>query len=277
MKKVAHISGGRTSMYMGIELKAKYGDDIELIFQNTGMEREETYEFLNKNDKAHGLNLTWIEYTKEKPFYKIVFYETASRYNPKTATAKPFDELLEKNGRYLPNREQRFCTVQLKVLTAYRYIRKEYKLKEWENYIGFRVDEPHRDRPEKRETKTITQWQKYPLFEQGISIFDIKNFWNSHNMKPLDLELPMLPNGKTVGGNCIGCFMKSEYENTMLCRTNPEMVAWHIKKEKEKGATFHKDSSWADKMKTAKTSPMFDFGVEDELLCTNDYGSCTEF
>lgn len=264
-------------MKMGHGLKEKYGDGIELIFQNTGMEREETYDFLDKNDKAFDLNLTWIEYTKEKPFFKVVSYETASRYNPATASAKPFDDLIEKNGKYLPNQQQRFCTQQLKVLTAYRYIRRTYKIKEWENYIGFRIDEPHRDRPEKRATKTITQWQKYPLFEQGISVFDVKNYWNSHNMKPFDLELPILPNGKTVGGNYIGCFLKSEYENIQLCRTNPELVQWHLKKEKETGGTFHKDTSWSQMMDIANNSPMFDFGVEDEILCTNDYGSCTEF
>lgn len=270
MQHVVHVSGGRTSMYIAYEMLGT--ENAIFIFQNTGREREETYEFLDRCDKAFGLNLIWLEYQKEPPFYRVVSFETASR------DSKPFDDLIEKRHNYLPNRAQRFCTQELKVLTAYRYIRKELKLKEWTNYVGIRYDEPHRDRPETRESKTIKQYMRYPLFEQKQTALDVKAFWESGNIKPLDLKLPLLPNGKTVGGNCVGCFLKGEYENVMLCRNEPEKVKWLLNKEKQCGATFENGKSWQDRMDLSINNPMFDFdGAPEELLCQNDYGSCSEF
>lgn len=67
MKKkllVCTFSGGRTSAFMVLLLKEhpKYKDfDKVYIFANTGKERSETLEFINKCDKEWGLSIVWIE------------------------------------------------------------------------------------------------------------------------------------------------------------------------------------------------------------------------
>lgn len=256
-------------MFMAYEL-SKSRDDIQFLFQNTGAERKQTYDFLNRCDKAFDLNLIWLEYTDKKPFFKIVSYATASR------NKEPFDKLIQKKGNYLPNQHQRFCTEEMKVLTARRFIRSK-GLKHWRSYVGFRYDEPHRKRVKERRTKTILEEMKYPLFENKTTSRDVAKFWTNGNMKSLDLELPILPNGKTLGGNCTGCFLKSEYERLMLCKHEPKEAQWYIEKEKQCGGTFKKGESWQKNMEFVNEQLSLSDEMEENLYCTSDYGSCTEF
>jgi len=61
---VCTFSGGRTSAFMGLLLKdlPKYKDFQKVyIFANTGKEKEETLDFIDKCDKEWGLNIVWIE------------------------------------------------------------------------------------------------------------------------------------------------------------------------------------------------------------------------
>jgi len=84
---VCTFSGGRTSAFMSLFIKnnPKYNDfDKVFIFANTGKEREETLEFVNKCDKEFDLNIVWLEanINNEKGIattYNIVNFKTASR------------------------------------------------------------------------------------------------------------------------------------------------------------------------------------------------------
>lgn len=58
------VSGGRTSMMMGIILKPileSLGYEVVLLFANTGQEHEETLIFVNKCDKHFNLGIVWLE------------------------------------------------------------------------------------------------------------------------------------------------------------------------------------------------------------------------
>ena len=94
---VCTFSGGRTSAFMGqfLKLYKKYKDFDKLyVFANTGKEKEETLEFINKCDKEWNLGVVWLEakINKEKgkgTDYKVVDYKTASR------KGEPFEEMLK--------------------------------------------------------------------------------------------------------------------------------------------------------------------------------------
>ena len=100
---VCTFSGGRTSAFMGLMLKdfPKYKDFEKLfVFANTGKEKEETLEFIDRCDKEWNLGVVWLEakVIKEKGVgtsYKVVNYKTASR------DGKPFEDMLKKYP--LPN------------------------------------------------------------------------------------------------------------------------------------------------------------------------------
>lgn len=62
---IISFSGGRTSAFMSLFLKKYYENsnrELHFIFANTGKEREETLEFVNKCSKEFDLNVIWLEY-----------------------------------------------------------------------------------------------------------------------------------------------------------------------------------------------------------------------
>ena len=159
------VSGGRTSGYMAYLLKDQ--PNTLFMFQNTGREHPSTYDFLNEMDKQWGLNLIWLEYhcpdPTKKAGFKVVSYEAANR------AGVPFAQLIEKR-KAIPNRFKRFCTAELKVKTARRFIRAQGH-KKWNYAIGYRSDEP------KRQVKSDTmQTSITPLRDAGITAANVANF-----------------------------------------------------------------------------------------------------
>ena len=83
---VCTFSGGRTSAFMGLMLKnnPKYKDfDKVFVFANTGKEKIETLDFIDRCDREWGLNVVWLEadVVSKKGVgtsFKIVNYETQS-------------------------------------------------------------------------------------------------------------------------------------------------------------------------------------------------------
>lgn len=260
----AGISGGRTSMYLLWLFKDK---GVTFLFQNTGREREETYEFLRDAERFWGVKIIWLEYTYEKPLFKVVDFETADR------TGKPFEAIITKKQR-VPNKRERFCTQELKVKTARRYIR-SLGIKHWTTLVGFRADEPKRvaDLAKRYPGKTIRETVEAPLFNLGVTAEDVGAFWKT---QPFDLRLPLLPNGKTFGGNCRGCFWHSEYQQAMLVRNDPEAVDWLVAQEKRVGGTFINGQSWEEFANHVKKLRVVieDDDLEKELYCQNPLGSC---
>lgn len=134
------FSGGRTSAFMLYQILEANGgipeERCEVIFCNTGREMPQTLDFVAEAGRRWGVAITWLEWRPAKPLFEVVGYQGASR------NGEPFEALIEKR-RYLPNQAQRFCTEELKVLTAKRYLR-SLGWDRWTNCIGIRADEAHR-------------------------------------------------------------------------------------------------------------------------------------
>ena len=278
---IVNVSGGRTSAYLALKI-AEHNpsvDNIVYLFQNTGREREETLEFVRDLSIYDGLNIVWVEYCGDAPFFKVVNFETASRWN----NPKPFDDLIEKR-KYLPNVVERFCTEELKVKTARRYLR-SVGIRQLYSVIGFRADEPRRvDKLQKRvlqavnkllasaadNRKRTTEIPLTPLFQSGVTSHDVGKFWQNKNY---DLKLPMLANGKTVGGNCVGCFLHAECDRAAVSREEPEKWQWLLEKEAQVGATFVKGVSAEELQKRANSDIVSEFG-DDQVFCVTAYGGC---
>jgi 3'-phosphoadenosine 5'-phosphosulfate sulfotransferase (PAPS reductase)/FAD synthetase len=209
------FSGGRTSAYMLHKILEANGgipeDRVEVMFQNTGREMEQTLDFVNEVGQRWGVMITWTEYRSEKPFFEVVGYQGASR------NGEPFDALIDKK-QYLPNQQSRFCTQELKIRTAKRYLR-SIGWDRWTAAVGIRADEPHRlGKPAPKE-----QWTNWhPLAAAGVTKHVVGDFWKS---QPFDLQLPNV-RGNCWLGNCDGCFLKSERSQAVLARDFPERHAW---------------------------------------------------
>lgn len=259
------FSGGRTSAYMlwrVLQSNDGLPDGTMVVFANTGKEAEETLEFVRECSLRWDIPITWVEYTSGGGF-QVVDFDTASR------KGEPFEALIQKR-QYLPNPVARFCTTELKILTAVRYLR-SIGWEEWDNLIGMRADEPARVAKVRASPSGGTKGveRHVPLASDGIGVQDVLEFWRNQDF---DLGLPVV-NGKTMHGNCDLCFLKPPAQRLSLIREKPSRAIWWIAQEASiqssrivDGARFSKDGpSYAQIMAYSQSQDeMFD--QEEEAI-----------
>ncbi len=263
------FSGGRTSAFMLhqiLEANGDLPDRCQVLFQNTGREMPQTLDFVQECASRWGVAVTWLEYRRQdaKTAFEVVSHNSASR------NGEPFDQLIEYK-KILPNALIRFCTVELKIRTAKRYL-KSIGWKQWVNAVGIRADEP--DRLARSPKKDCwTPW--HPLAQAGVSQKEIVSFWAR---QPFRLDLPVV-NGKTMYGNCDGCFLKSEAQLAMLLREHPERFDWWLGAEgrhEDRGnyGMFNKEKPMARLKDTVDRQGDWVFD-EVGYFCQADDGECT--
>ena len=203
-KILVSFSGGKTSAYMSHLIKERWSDKYELkfVFANTGQEREETLEFVEKCDKEFGLGVVWIEAVVDPEQgkgvrHKIVDFNSASR------TGKPFEDAIRKYG--IPNKALPQCTSRLKAEPIESYER-SIGWKGCLKAIGIRADESDRCGTDER--------MIYPLCEWMIDKIDVNNFWE---------RMPFNLNLLEHEGNCSWCWKKSMKKHFLLIKDHPEI------------------------------------------------------
>lgn len=231
------FSGGRSSAYMLWRVLQSNGgwagNELEVIFANTGREAEATLEFVREVSLRWAVPIRWVEYRADDRGFEEVTFDTAAR------KGEPFEALIMKK-KYLPNPVERFCTSELKVLPAEKLLRSR-GWDEWDNMLGFRADEPLRV-AKIRATPVIKTSpgveRCVPLANAGVSKAEVRDFWMR---QPFDLGLPIDYDGTTIDGNCDGCFLKSPFQRVSAMRRNPSMPVWWIRMEDMTGGKFTKD------------------------------------
>lgn len=262
---VISFSGGRTSAMMLIKLVEKLGPLPErgiVSFQNTGKEDERTLQFINKVSEYTGEEVVWLEFDqkeKGKPLAKVTNYKEASR------AGEPFIKAIEFDNGNLPSHQRRFCTRKLKFDTLRRHLRDNLGWKEYTNLIGIRADEPHRV----KQVNVSYLTRQFPLVEMGVTKEDVREFWKK---MPFDLELPEIM-GRNFLGNCTGCFLKSELDLALLCKTNPEEFKWWEGLEERFGSTFK--NGWSYRDLREKVESGHDRFNLDGYFCQASQGECT--
>lgn len=255
------FSGGRTSAYMLhqiLEANGTLPDRCVVSFQNTGREMPETLDFVQECGERWGVQIVWLEYRPSKPLFEVVSHNSASR------NGEPFDALISRR-KMLPNQAMRFCTQEMKILTARRYCL-SIGWNNWTTARGIRFDEAHRATAST--DKRITNW--HPLCDARATKETISHFWQR---QPFNLRLPHLENGNPFG-NCDGCFLKSEADKAALIREHPDRAEWWAAHERAMGATFR------DKMNLTQLADFINrqgdwiFNTEGALCQAND-GECT--
>lgn len=258
------FSGGRTSGYMLHELLSCNGpfdpERVRVVFTNTGREMPETLDFVQECGERWGVQIDWIEYRPAPDRFAVVSHNSASR------AGKPFAALIARK-RGLPSQARRWCTSELKVLTAHRFLR-SIGFGAYVKAVGIRADEAHRMAGADRDV-SVLRWR--PLVDAGVTKRDVLAFWSR---QPFDLRLPVQA-GKTPLGNCDGCFLKSEAHLAMLARDYPERHAWWEAQEQATGWTFSSRYSRAQLRRRVETQRDWLFETEG-ALCQADDGECTD-
>lgn len=242
------FSGGRTSAYMLWRvLQANTREDIArwlvVCFANTGLEAEETLQFVARCSYEWDVCIVWLEYLGEddRMFRSYTDPRWAAR------EGEPFTALIRRR-KFLPNPVSRFCTSELKIRTMHRYLRAFYAWPEWDQFIGIRADEQRRVakiRARGTSTETKDETMCMPLADAGVSVQEVGAFWKS---QPFDLEL-VTHNGRTLEGNCIYCFNKPPAQRLSIARAGRYPITWWVRAEDGsmipgatgRGARFTKD------------------------------------
>lgn len=251
-----------------LEANGDLPDRVVVGFQNTGREMPETLDFVQECADRWGVKVVWLEWRDfaiHGVRWEVVSHNSASR------NGEPFAELIRKR-KMLPNRVARFCTAELKVHTATRYAR-SLGWDRWYNARGLRVDEPRRVKGKAPPRERWTPW--HPMFDAGVTKEDVAAFWQR---QPFDLRLPSV-NGKTMLGNCDGCFLKSEEALSIMAREHPDRAEWWADQERLACAAFGEgNGKWFNQSRPMRH--IIDNSARDLLfeaegaLCQADDGEC---
>jgi 3'-phosphoadenosine 5'-phosphosulfate sulfotransferase (PAPS reductase)/FAD synthetase len=282
---VLSFSGGRTSGYMLRQVLDAHGgrlpDGGRVIFCNTGKERPETLEFVERCSQWWGVDITWLEYRRWEEYpgdapgrwackprkagprtgLQVVNFATASR------KGEPFVQLIE-GSKMLPNVAIRRCTQWLKIKTSWRYCRNVLGWRDYTNAIGLRADEPARVARLRADPKSTSGEEPVaPLSRAGVTLSDVREFWAG---QPFDLDL------QQHEGNCDLCFLKGQGKLLAILQERPDLAAWWIEQEQrfqgktrlEEAGRFRKNApSYLATLEMAQQPTLFD-------LTDTDYPSC---
>jgi 3'-phosphoadenosine 5'-phosphosulfate sulfotransferase (PAPS reductase)/FAD synthetase len=247
---IVSFSGGLTSGYMTTQIveafrreRGGWPDGGRIVFCNTGKEREETLRFVEQCSQWWGVPVVWLEYRwgPGRHYFEIVTFATASR------KGEPFELLILSRNR-VPSTSQRFCTIDLKMRTHWRYTRSLG----WTDYVsavGLRYDEPKRVRnrlaytarpamvptlygeEEAPHKEPINDGEEAvcPLFDARVTLQDVEAFWRA---APFHLAL------SHDEGNCDCCFLKSADKLVRLAGRRPQDFEWWAEQERRTGSRF---------------------------------------
>lgn len=233
-KRVINFSGGKTSAYMTIN---EYREGDLVIFCDTGREHPKTYKFINDFEAFENIPIIRLKYDGG------------------------FENLINKK-KAIPNNFKRFCTIELKVKTARRYLR-SIGINEYENFVGFRYDEPIRVSRRKQHWKKVID--KFPLYEKRITKEIVNKFWNEKNY---NLEIP------SILGNCDLCFMKGKNAIINILSSYPELADKWIVDEEKIGKTYFNDINFKTLKSIAQNNLFKDYDLNQikpayDCACTS--------
>lgn len=257
---VVSFSGGRTSGYMLWHVLQAFGgtlpDDVKVVFCNTGKERPETLDFVERCGQRWGVPVVWLEYRHTKgvgPYAVEVTYDTASRDGEPLEAA-----ITSRRGEsgFLPNPLVRYCTIECKILTAVRWIDATLGWPGWTNAVGFRADEPARLAKLNGPIRESREDGYAPLARAGVTKRAVLEWWGRH---PFDLEL------EPHESNCDLCFLKGKGLLLDILNRRPDLADWWVRME-TMGGRFRNDRPGYSKLLELSQRPrLFDSHEPDEL------------
>lgn len=184
-RHILSLSGGKDSAALALYMRDRI-PNMEYIFNDTGKELPETYEYLERIGDYLG-----------KPVVRL-------------NADKGFDHWYELYGGMIPSNHRRWCTKMLKLKPFENYVGSDSVL----NYVGIRADE---DRQGYISTKkNITP--VYPFIEDGLVYADIVRLLHQSGVG----MPPYTRWGRTRSG-CFFCFYQQKIEWVHLLQKYPEL------------------------------------------------------
>jgi 3'-phosphoadenosine 5'-phosphosulfate sulfotransferase (PAPS reductase)/FAD synthetase len=189
------LSGGKDSAALALYMRDRI-PEMEYVFNDTGKELPETYEYLDRISDFLG-----------RPVIRL----NADR---------GFDHWYELYGGMIPSNHRRWCTKMLKLKPFETYVGTAPVL----NYVGIRADE---DRQGYISTKpNITP--VYPFIEDGLVYADIVRL-----LQQSGVGMPPYTRWGRTRSGCFFCFYQQKIEWVRLLETYPDLYDEAAKYEQE--------------------------------------------
>lgn len=279
MKTLNSLSGGKTSSYIAANYPADYDvfslvrvEDQNCKFPDEKIRRE-------VEDRIQAPFIGTAE--DDMIIYTMLDLEQYIGRPITWVTGRTFDEITTRKDKvYLPNKVQRFCTIEMKIEPMF-YWWAENIGEPIETRIGFRANEMRRaknmlDRcnadgltefkatfeklPDGRNKWQNVPYQKpaFPLIEAGLFKDTIEEYWKD---KPVRFAWM---------NNCVGCFHKNPMLLKKMWEKHPNKLEWFAKRERESinGATWRSDITY-DEVKA--WNAQFELFDDDFNECDSGY------
>ena len=277
--KVNSLSGGKTSSYIAANYPADYD-----VFALVRIEHQES-KFKDEKIRRE------VEDRIQAPFiataeddmiiYTMLDLEQYIGRKITWVTGKTFDEITTRKDKvYLPNKVQRFCTVEMKIDPMF-YWWAENIGEPIEMRIGFRANEvrrannmlerlnddgleeykatfeKHKDGRNKWESIAYRK-PHFPLIEDNIYKDSIEKYWLD---KPVRFAYM---------NNCVGCFHKTPLLLRKMWDKHPTKLEWFAKRERESinGAHWRSEMTY-DEIK--QWNSQFELFDDDFNECDSGY------
>jgi hypothetical protein len=279
VKTVNSLSGGKTSSYIAANYPADYDvfalvrtDDKNCLFPDKKLRQK-------VSDRIGKEFIGTLE--DDTIIYTMLDLEQYIGRKITWVSGKTFDEITTRKDKvYLPNKVQRFCTVEMKIEPMF-YWWAENIGEPTETRIGFRANETRRannmlercnedglstfkatfeKHPDGRNKWEEVPYQKpsFPLIQDNIRKDHIEEYWKD---KPVRFAWM---------NNCVGCFHKTPLLLRKMFDKHPNKLEWFAKRERESinGAAWRSDVLYDDVKKWNSQFELFD---DDFNECDSGY------
>lgn len=248
-KIVNSLSGGKTSSFIAVN----YPAEIEVFAlccidcHNAGVGIDRKLKQM-ANDKLQKYCSHMPEFvaTSEDPKILKVMFDLEQMIGREIIWLRGVGwEQMIRTYHCIPNWQKRICTSVLKMQPIFEFLYKYHELPV-QMRIGYRYDEkeraerlinsfkfPYMAEWRDKSLRWINRWKEvewrigeFPLIENKITHYQIKKFWDEHN-----IDFP-------EDSNCLNCFWKNEAQLRKNFDTSPPIMWWATIAEDLNGHTF---------------------------------------
>ncbi len=226
IRHIISVSGGKDSAALAVHVRNNYPQiPAEYVFCDTGVELEETYEYLERMEAILG-----IEIHRVNALDLIGVNQKPGR--------TPFDWFLqERYSGFLPSPRMRWCTRALKIHPFEKFVGNSQCF----SYIGIRADEKRDGYVQHRKPPALSNRPNiepvYPLRDDDLRLADVRALLENSG-----LGLPTYYEWRSRSG-CYFCFYQQKGEWQRLRKTHPDLYQAAKKYERVEG---DKRFTWVD-------------------------------
>lgn len=262
MKTVNSISGGKTSSYVA----KHYPADID-VFSLVRIEDRECLWMQGKDEPTRNLisDRLGCEFvgTPEMDLiiYTILDLEQFLGREITMITGKSFEQIIKDRGDYLPNRMVRYCTVEMKLVPIFEYLKENTKLPV-KMRIGYRPTEKRRanNMIERANEYGIEEFNKvpyrvaeFPLIDNNVQKHTIYDYWED---KPVRFA---------YRNNCVMCINRQPLMISHMATKEKRKIEWAKRIEDKTGNQF---------LREASMSKILNYSTQGNLFNDEDFSYC---